>query len=230
MPGRRTKEIQTGIGSLTLVEHALCPLDSRRSSCGNLVHNTSFPYSDADGNRRKGRVQVFCPLGLTPKDEFVLWGLLAITVANPQTQGELLATRHFCLRKLGLVNAKSRRGGRQYRDFAESIERISTVRYLNDSFYDPIRAEHRKVGFGFFSYSAPLNDESSRAWRITWDPIFFEMVNATGGRLHFDLNVYRELDAASRRIYLFLAKLFHRRPTSPRLDLNAFADGSRRNR
>lgn len=110
------------------------------------------------------------------------------------------------------------------RDFSSAIERLASVRYQCDGFYDPIRAEHRRVGFGFFSYSLPLSDESSRVWRIVWDPVFFEFAKATGGSLRFNLDVYRRLDAASRRCYLYLAKLFYRKAETPRLDVADFAE------
>ena len=65
----------------------------------------------------------------------------------------------------------------------------------SDAFYDPIRGEHRAVSFGFLNYSLPLGEESSRAWRFAWDPIFFELAQATGGALSFDLTLYRQLRA-----------------------------------
>jgi hypothetical protein len=49
--------------------------------------------------------------------------------------------------------------------------------------------------------------------------VFFEYTKAIGGYLRFDLDVYRRLDPAARRLFLFLAKIFSRRPTTPRLDL-----------
>lgn len=219
MNRRISKEIRSGVGQLTLVEHALCPLDARASVVSNLVHQATFSYSDKQRRRQLGHAQVFCPLGLSPSDEFYLWGLLSITLSNPQMQGQLHATRHYLLRRLGMIDTQARRGGRQYRDFSRAIERLSTVRYQCDRFYDPIRAEHRKVSFGFFSYSIPLDEESSRAWRFAWDPVFFEMASATGGSMRFDLGVYVQLDAASRRFYLFLSKLFYRRDVTPRLNV-----------
>lgn len=221
----RPNRIQTyGVGQLTLVEHALCPLDARVSASPNLVQEANFRFSDKSRKRHTGNAKVFCPLGLSPKDEFFLWGLLALTLADPESDGELHATRHYCLRRLGLIDAKSRRGGRQYSDLTAAIERLSFVRYQCDKFYDPIRAEHRRVSFGFFSYSLPLEDESSRAWRIAWDPIFFEFVQAAGGALRFHLDIYRELDVASRRLYLFLTKLFYRQSVTSRLDVQEVSE------
>lgn len=80
------------------------------------------------------------------------------------------------------------------------------------------------MGFGFFSYSVPMDEDSSRAWRFVWDPIFFELVQATGGYLRFDLDVYRQLDTASRRMYLFLSKLFFRKSVTQRLNVTHVAE------
>lgn len=208
---------------MTLVEHALCPLDGRVSLAENLTHQSSFDFSDGRRRRRSGRVLVHCPRGLSAHDELFLWGLLALTLADPDSGGELCATRHYILRELGLIDAGSRRGGKQYDRFSESLRRLAAVQYENDSFYDPLRAEHRRVSFGFLSYSLPLDPESSRAWRIVWDPLFFELAQAVGGALRFDWRLYRDLDAASRRLYLFLAKLFARCERTHPLDLGALA-------
>ncbi len=75
------------------------------------------------------------------------------------------------------------------------------------------------MGFGFLSYSLPLDPDSSRAWRFTWDPIFYEFCQAVRGALRFDLAVYRRLDPASRRLYLLLKKVFWRSEASPAFDL-----------
>lgn len=212
-----------GTGQLSLVEHALCPLDPKRSLVENFVFNTSYPYSTPDAKRQTSRVQVFCPLGLSAADEFYLWGLLALTLIQPDQTPELYATPHWCLRQLGVINHGSKRGGRQYRQFADAIKRLSAVMYLSDAFYDPMRAEHRRVSFHFFSYSLPLDDKSSRAWRISWDPVFFELVKAPAGHFRFDLAVYRELDAASRRLFLFGSKVLSRRTQLRALPLEQVA-------
>jgi hypothetical protein len=102
--------------------------------------------------------------------------------------------------------------------FREAIRRLARVIYENTAFYDPIRGEHRDVAFGFLKYSLPLTPPSSRAWRFVWDQQFFEFCKATGGGLWFDLETYRKLDFASRRLFVFLQKVFHRSPVSPALD------------
>lgn len=220
---RRQNQQQTGAGQLTLVEHALCPLDGRVSLSANLTHETSFQFTDKSRNRRTGRVLVHCPRGLSPHDELFLWGLLGLTLADHDSDGELCATRHYMLRTLGMIDAGSRRGGKQYDRLSAALRRLAAVQYENDSFYDPIRAEHRRVSFGVLSYSLPIDPDSSRAWRIVWDPLFFELARATGGVLRFDWHLYRELDTASRRLYLFLAKLFARCERTHPLNLSHLA-------
>ena len=211
MSSNSSKRINNGVGQLTLVEHALCPLDTRISLQENSNYETTFNYSDENRKRRTARVRVFCPLGLLPQDELFVWGMLALTLADENSDGELHVTRHYLLKQLGLIDSRTRRGGRQYGRITEAIDRIAAVQYFNEGFYDPIRSEHRRVNFGFFSYSMPADYSSSRAWRITWDPIFFEFAKAARGALRFDLNVYRKLDVASRRLYLFASKVLCKR-------------------
>lgn len=213
----------TGIGQLSLVEHALCPLDSRSSLVDNLVFDSKYFYSSGSDGRLSSRARVFCPLGLSASDELYLWGLLALTLLQPDPQPELFATPHWCLRQLGVINQSSKRGGRQYQQFADSLRRLSAVTYMSDAFYDPIREEHRRVSFRFFSYSLPSMLDSGRGWRIVWDPLFFEMVQATAGHFRFDLAVYRELDAASRRLFLFTSKVLSRRTQLKALPLEHVA-------
>jgi len=213
----------TGLGQLTLVEHALCPLDARTSLVENLVHESLYHFMDHNRQWRQARARVHCPLGLSANDEFYLWGLLALTFQQQGGDRELHATPHYCLRQLGCIDTHWRRGGKHYRLFAQAVERLAFVRYQNDRFYDPVRGEHRKVSFGFFSYSLPIDPESSRAWRIAWDPIFFDFVKATSGHLRFDLEIYRQMDPASRRMFLMLAKIFHRRSITPVFELRQLA-------
>jgi hypothetical protein len=215
--------LRPGLGQLTLVEHSLCPLDAAKSMVENLVHEATFQFTNEKRQRQTGRARVFCPLGLSPADELYLWGLLSLTLSQSDSASELRATPHWCLRQLGLIDEKSRRGGRQYRQFFDALQRLSAVTYLNDRFYDPVRTEHRRVSFGFLSYSLPLDLESSRAWRISWNPLFFEMVQAANGHLRFDLALYRQLDPASRRLFLLACKVLSRRQSLPSLDLTHVA-------
>jgi hypothetical protein len=216
------RDLRAGMGQLSLVEHALCPLDSRASLKENLRHESQYRYIAATGQAQTARVIVHCPAGLSPGDEFYLWGLLALTFAQPEPGIEFLATPHFCLRKWGMITAESK-GGKSYRLFREALRRLSAVHYQNECFYDPIRREHRAVSFGLLSYSLPLDPDSSRAWRILWDPLFFEYCQAGAGQLRFDLAMYRKLDPASRRLFLLLSKVFWRRHLSPHFDVRHLA-------
>lgn len=219
---RFANTLMSGIGQLSLVEHALCPLDARISLKPNLRHTSEYRYTDANGCSQAAHVVVHCPGGLSAGDEFYLWGLLALTFAQPEQKIEFQATPHFCLRKLGMITPDSK-GGKSYRLFREALRRLSAVHYQNERFYDPIRREHRAVSFGLFSYSLPINANSSRAWRIIWDPLFFEICQATASQLRFDLETYRHLDPASRRLFLLLSKVFWRKPISPRFDVRHLA-------
>ncbi len=211
----------SGRGQLSLIEHALCPLDTSRA-LRQKEHRSEYFYMDKNRHQRRAVAQVVAPLGLSPNDEFFLWGLLGITLKQREPSSDLYATPHFCLRQMGCLAGDSK-GGKNYRTFRQAIDRLSAVRYRNDRFYDPIRKEHRDVSFGFFSYSLPLGKDSSRAWRIVWDALFFEICQASGGHLGFDLAQYRELDYANRRLFLLLKKVFWRRTESPEFDLEHLA-------
>ena len=223
VPVRKSKAKSNGVGQLSLVEHALCPLDSRKSLEVGQVFKTGFFYTNGKRQRKRSNVEIFTPLGLSAVDEFNLWGMLALTLANKESDGNLFATRYYILSQLGIIDGGGRRGGRQYAELTASLERLSAVTYRSDAFYDPIRAEHRKASFGFLSFSAPQDEASDRALRIAWDPIFFEFVKPIGGSMRFNLELYRQLDPASRRLFLFLSKLFNKRTTTPRLELTHLA-------
>ena len=221
--GDRSRKLGRGLTQLSLVEHALCPLDTDVSLRPNLVHTTEYFYSDRQGDRRKAAARVICPMGLSAHDELYLWGLLALTFSQPEPAIEFQATPHYCLRQLGLIDDRLHRGGKNYELFRASIERLSTVTYQNDGFYDPLRGEHCRVSFGFFSYRLPLDDGSSRAWRFYWDPLWFQIAQASGSSLAFDLETYRGLDNAGRRLYLLLKKMFWRRNILPPCDVRHLA-------
>ncbi len=205
-----------GRGQLSLVEHALCPLDARISLQPNLTYFSEYHYFDRHGNRGTASARVDCPNGLSANDEFFLWGLLALTFAEREPGIEFRATPHFCLRQLGHT---SKPGGKEHRIFRDALRRLAAVNYQSEDFYDPIRAERCSVSFGFLSYRLPLQSDSSRAWRIVWNPIFFEFCQASGGSLEFDLKIYQELDEASRRLFLLLRKVFWKRTTSPNFEV-----------
>jgi hypothetical protein len=211
----------SGRAQLSLVEHALCPLDTAASLRDHLVHETAYGFRDAQGKLKMAQVRVMCPSGLSAADEFILWGLLALTFAQPEPGTEFQATPHYCLRKLGLIESNASKGGKDYRLFRETVRRLSRVIYENTGFYDPIRGEHRDVAFGFLKYSLPIDPQSSRAWRFVWDQQFFEFCQAAGGGLWFDLQTYRRLDFASRRLFVLLQKIFHRTDVSPSFDVKS---------
>ena len=213
-----------GRAQLSLVEHALCPIDANATLAGPLIHESRYWFSDKNRHRKEARVRIACPDGLSPTDEFYLWGLLSLTFAQAQPAADFYATPYYCLRQLGCIDRhENRSGSKNYTLFRAAVSRLSTVSYRNDHFYDPIRAEHRDVGFGFLSYSLPLDPGSSRAWRIAWDPIFFELCQAVAGSLRFDFSTYRDLDPACRRLYLILKKIFWRSDTSPEFNLRDLA-------
>ncbi len=212
---------RVGVGQLSLVEHSLCPLAA--SNTENLVHAVEYHYSNAKRQRKTAKVRIFAPLGLSAVDELYLWGLLNLTLAQPTVDGSLTATPHWCLRQMGIIDPGSRRGGRQYQQFAQALERLSVVNYLSDACYDATRGEYRKVSFGFLSYSLPVDPKSSRSWTINWDSTFFDLIHATGGGMRFDLSLYRSLDAASRRFLLFILKVGYRKGRLPVLDLRHLA-------
>ena len=218
----KVRSLQLARAQLTLVEHALCPLDAERSLTPNYLHETHVRFTDRSGKRREATARVGALDGLSAHDEFYLWGLLSLALAQPEPSADLRATPYYCLRQLGVIgNGKS--GGREFELFRAALKRLAGVRYQNDHFYDSVRGEHREVSFGFLNYSLPLNTDSMRAWRFAWDPIFFELASATGGALSFDLALYREFDVATRRLYLFLKKLFWRKPVTPPLELRQLA-------
>src|SRR5690606_4606420 len=138
----------------------LCPLDTSASLSRGLTHRSEFYYLDPNRHRRKATAEVICPLGLSPADEFYLWGLVALTLSQPEPGIDFYATPHYCLTELGVGDRRAgqgARGGKNYALFRQAIARLAAVTYLNDRFYDPIRGEHRSVAFGFLSYSLPLD-------------------------------------------------------------------------
>lgn len=218
-----TRKRHSGFGQLTLVEHSLCPLDHNSSLVENLVHESQYGYSDSRRKRQTAQARVFCPLGLSASDELYLWGLLALTLSQPEGRSDLVATPHWCLKHLGMVDSSQRRGGAQYQRFRNALRRLSAISYICDAFYDPVRAEHRSVNFHFFSYNLPIDSSSNRAWRLSWDETFLEFAKHGSGYLRFDLEIYRLLDPASRRLFLFVSKIFYRRATLPQLSLQYLA-------
>jgi len=212
-----------GMSQVSLVETALSPLDYQPGT--PLTHISEFVYYDADRQRRTGTVTVKAPGGLSPTDELVLYGLLAITFADPRPVPELTATPHYLCRQLGLPI-----GGDHYERLRESVHRLSEVIYRNSSWWDRQRAQHRDVGFHFLSHDLPAAGEARgeeqrrEPWTILWDPLFFRLMDTSRGFVWFDFETYRALrNPAARRGYLLLRKIFHHRETTPRFDMCSFA-------
>jgi hypothetical protein len=220
--GRQRHVLPTARAQLTLVEHALCPLDRAQSLHEGLRFTTEYQYTDSSRNRKSAAVEIAALDGLSAHDEFYLWGLLSLACAQSDPGPDFSATPYFVLRRLGVITL-SKRGGQEFATFRSALERLAAVRYRSDAFWDPVRGEHRAVSFGFLNYSLPLTADSKRAWRFAWDPIFWEFAQAMGGALSFDLALYRDFDPATRRLYLFLKKIFWRKDVTPALDVRDLA-------
>ena len=196
-----------GIAQLSLLETALWPLQ------GGLLPSSTFEtkYSfQAAGERRAATVTVYAPLGLQSIDEYVLYGLLGISLSRQTQETSLLATPYWIIKRLGMAI-----GGFQYDQLRASLERLSAVAYQNTAFYNPVTQQHERVTFHFFSTFLPTCGRggpvaADRAWKIDWSTSFFRMSQATGGTLLFDLDVYRTLTPASRRLFLKLKDRFWR--------------------
>lgn len=203
-----------GIAQLSLLETALWPLQGgkRQSS----TFETTYHFK-AGEDKRDARVTVYAPLGLQSIDEFILWGLLAASLTRSDSDRTLLATPYWLMKRLGMDT-----GGFQYDQFRASLERLALVAYQNTAFYNPVTQQHERVTLHFFSTYLPTRGrgadvDTDRAWRVEWSPLFFKMCQATGGTLLFDLDLYRKLTPASRRLFLKLKDRFWR---SKRVFLN----------
>lgn len=208
----------SGLAQQTLVEHALCPLDASQALQAGSLHQVRYDFTDRHRNRKTATANVACPFGLSPNDELYLYGLLALTFAQPEPNADFYATPHWCLKQLGLIEAGQEQGNR-YQLFRDAIRRLAGVVYENDCFYDPLRSEHRQVAFGLLKYSLPMDDTSSRAWHFVWDAQWFRFCEAVAGSFTFDFGTYRQLDVASRRMFLLLSKMFWRNDHSPAFEL-----------
>ncbi len=166
----------------------------------------------------RAEVKVRSSLGLQNFDEFVLWGLLGATLSRPDAGAMLLATPYWMLQHLGLDT-----GGSQYAMLRESLVRLTAASYQNTGFYDPETREREFAAFQFLSILLPTVGgvggvvDNDRCWRIEWNPAYFRVCRATGGNLLFDLELYRSLTPASRRLFLKLKDRFWR---SKRVFLN----------
>ncbi len=210
-----------GLAQHSLVEHSLCLLNSRRSLTPGAKHVVSYDFTDKNRNRKTATATISAANGLNANDEMLLNGLLSLTFSQPDASLDFYATPYWCMKQLGIVD-KDRTQGYRFTQFKDALHRLAGVTYSNDRFYDPVRGEHREVIFGLLKYSLPLGN-SSRAWRLIWDPQFFRNCETIKGSFQFDFDVYRKLDPASRRLFLLLNKIFHRNDTSPRFDVRSLA-------
>src|SRR2546423_444008 len=64
-PRRRRSQPDHGRSQLTLVEHALCPLDTDISLRPG-EHQAEFFYTDKNKHRKKATARILRPLGLSP--------------------------------------------------------------------------------------------------------------------------------------------------------------------
>ena len=196
-----------GIAQLSLLETALWPLSGKQKRS---VFGTSYSFVTPTG-KKTAAVTVRSAIGLQPIDELVLWGLLGATLNQPNADSVLLATPYWLLRRLGMAT-----GGSQYAVLRESLVRLTTVSYQNSGFYNPETREHEFVAFQFLSILLPTVGgiggvvDNDRCWRIEWNPTFFRFCRASGGNLLFDLDLYRSLTPASRRLFLKLKDRFWR--------------------
>jgi hypothetical protein len=197
-----------GIAQLSLLETALWPLRGGTLPSGQF--QTEYEFS-TDYVRKTAIVTVRAALGLNPIDELILWGLLGATLNRGEAEPVLLATPYWMLRHLGMET-----GGSQYAELRESILRIAVASYQNTAFYNPDTRQHEYAAFQFLSMLLPTvggageTVDNDRLWRIEWNPAFFRFCRATGGTLLFDLDLFRQLSPASRRLFLKLKDRFWR--------------------
>ena len=186
---------------LTLVEHALCPIDA---PSGAFTHEAEYYYFK-NRSRKVGRAIVDCPRGMKPEDDLYLYGVLGEVFSHAEPNLNLYASASYLLTAFNM----SSDGGKNIAQLRETFHRLAAVSYSNAAFYDPIRREHRDVCFHLLSCDIPEANESKRPWRISIDPVFFDYCKSSGGCLVFDRRTYRKLNPSTRRLFLLLHKLFH---------------------
>ena len=196
-----------GIAQLSLLETALWPLKAGLRDTPTFDTAYSFKVGS---ETQQANVRVYAPLGLQSIDEFVLWGLMGMSLSHKQPDPVLMATPYWIIQQLGMSV-----GGVQYDQLRASLERLAVVAYQNTAFYNPVTQQHERATFHFFSSYLPTRGrgamvDTDRAWRIEWSPMFFQMCQATGGTLLFDLDLYRTLTPAARRLFLKLKDRFWR--------------------
>lgn len=197
-----------GIAQLSLLETALWPLQ------GGTIRKPRFETSytfQTNAGQQTAHVTVRSAIGLQSVDEYILWGLLGATLSHPNPEPTLMATPHWMLKQLGMSI-----GGSQYAELRDALLRLCTTSYQNTGFYNPETQVHEWVAFQFLSILLPtVGDvggvvDNNRCWRIEWNPAFFRFCRVTGGNLLFDLDLYRQLTPAARRLFLKLKDRFWR--------------------
>lgn len=196
------------IAQLSILECALWPLQGSPPAIHEFC--TEYEYG-SHADRKTAHIKVRAPLGLRSFDELVLWGLLAATLSRPDAESVLLASPYWMLKRLGLDT-----GGSQYAELRESLVRLAVTSYQNDGFYNPESKEREFATFQFLSILLPTvggageTVDNDRCWRIEFNPAFFRFCQASGGTLLFDLDLYRRLSPAARRLFLLLSDRFWR--------------------
>lgn len=196
-----------GIAQLSLLETALWPL--KGGSLASSTFETSYTFRQGAA-KQSARVSAFAPLGLQSIDEYILWGLLAVSLERRPAEATLLATPYWLLRQLGLAI-----GSFQYDQLRAALERLAVTAYQNTAFYNPVTKQHERATFHVLSAYRPTKGsggivDAERAWRIEWSALFFQMCQASGGTLLFDLDLYRRFSPAARRLFLKLKDRFWR--------------------
>jgi hypothetical protein len=193
-----------GYAQLSVIETALSPLDAE--TLKEKFFASKYGYSDREGRRRQAEVKVgyaFEPL--KPNDDFILWSLLSLTLRHSDDH-VLRATPYWLLKNLGMPT-----GGHQYQMLRDAVERLSQMLYCNTGFYNPVSQEHERWQFAFFASHLPQSLDADRLWKLVWNQPFVEVSRATGGRMLFDLELFRGLgSAATRRLFLKLSDRFYR--------------------
>jgi hypothetical protein len=212
--------LTSGRSQLSIVEHAWFPLDpSIRGEA--FRHRASFPIYRPGKRVLTAEVEVDCPRGMKPYDEFVFHGLLSLALAEPNPSPVYYATTNFVLTRLGLNN-----GGVGYNQLHEAMSHLESATYRCENFFHPIQAEVVKyISFGFVKRCIPLENEAERGWKFVFDTQFFEFARHAYGSLRFPFDLYAQFDPAARRLFLFLRKLFHRQSQTYPLDLDRLSDG-----
>ena len=196
-----------GIIQQSMLETALWPQDPAFK--GPLWEPT-YQFSRSKGGPREvARVQIRSPFGLQQSDPYILWGLLGATIERGG-DAELVASPYWMMNYLGM-----HKGGTQYKQFANALERLAMTGYANRAFYNPIEQEFQRVAFSFFSTWLPTTDmqgtvDPERTWRIQWEPQFFKLCKASNGSLLFDLEILKQLKPMTRQLFLMLQCRFWR--------------------